>query len=597
MNKKLKIILVLGMLVVGSTSVSALLDGLTDMLMRFFDWISDGINDFVQLLLDKIIDRLTWNPDITIVRPLIDDFIELLTPLYIIAFIIIGLYFFLLSESPKGRARARSALLKLLLSLAFVLSASLIYQFLLDLSELLVNFVINLVEVDLSAAARVIVVYMATYPLFWIVYALIILLLDIVFALRYVLLLIMAAIFPLTIFFFFFEVTKNYGRKLMRYTFMLIFTPVIQAIILIFFITTMNNIGEAETAGGEFAVIAICIAGFILMILAPWMGLGLLKWFGGLVCFVGFVMLGSHRMRIAMGLILGGGLMMGEGPGAIPMAATIWFIGQLEHGSEAAEIKLASRAGKPPPKPPPPPRRRQLPKKWGPGWIPGGGMTPRGASATEAAIIRGDKLMEEGYRLKAEGRSEYKDRFREARESYEKAIELSSGVEESVDKDGRLSDAERADAYAKKILSDIEKSTLLSDAERADAYAREKLSEITDAEGVLSDAERDRLSEHYKKSYKPSLSDAERAELYEHHKKAYKTAALSDAGRAEIYAKMAESCEQAGRTKRAKMDYENAIKSYEEAINRESDPKKKARYTKELAECTSGLADVLYKRG
>jgi|GEM_PF-2685980 len=465
MNKKLKIILILGILVIGSMPVSAgivkdfvktVSVGLTELVEKVLGWISDKINGFVEALLSKIIWFLTWNPDITMVKPLIDDFIELLTPLYIIAFIIIGLYFFFLSESPKGRARARSALLKLLLSLAFVISATTIYQFLLDLSELLVNFVLNLVAVDLGPAAQILVIYMSTYPLFWIIYMNVLLLLLVIFAIRYVLLLVMAAIFPLTIFFFFFELTKNYGRKLMRYTFMLIFTPVIQAIVLIFFIATMNNIGGAETAAGNFAVIAIGFAGFVLMIIAPWMALGLLKWFGGILCFAAFQQMFAGRMRAAMGLFLAGGLMMGEGPGAIPMAATLWFIGQLEHRSHEVGHELLAR-----------PRRviktkrtgrgggrGKLPKKRGPGWIPGGVETPRGETPLADARIAGDRFMEEGYRLKRDGKESLaKERFKRARNRYRKVMELSDRAERRGEIRGRtevkLTDIEKAEVYAK----------------------------------------------------------------------------------------------------------------------------------------------------
>ncbi|OYT40771.1 MAG: hypothetical protein B6U86_03530 [Candidatus Altiarchaeales archaeon ex4484_43] len=207
MNKKLKIISIAGVLLIGSL--------------------------------------LTWNPDITIVKPLMDDFIELATPLYIIAFILIGIYFFFLSESPKGRARARSALLKLLLSLAFVMAATTIVA-----------------------------------PLFAMAICFVLLTLLAFFALRYLLLLIMAAIFPLTIFFFFFEFTKDYGRQIMRYTLMLIFVPVLQAIILVFVISSMNTIGSVK-GWGNLAGIAITIGGFLMMIAAPWIALGLLKWIGG----------------------------------------------------------------------------------------------------------------------------------------------------------------------------------------------------------------------------------------------------------------------------------------------------------------------------
>jgi len=450
MNKKLKIISIMGVLLIGSMPVSAV--GLEELIGWALSWIEDVINNFFNLLLGKVVDLLTWNPDITIVKPLMDDFIELATPLYIIAFILIGIYFFFLSESPKGRARARSALLKLLISLAFVITATPIYQFLLDLSELLVNFVMSLVEIDLSITG--ILALYSVAPLFAMAICFVLLTLLTFFALRYLLLLIMAAIFPLTIFFFFFEFTKDYGRQIMRYTLMLIFVPVLQAIILVFVISSMNTIGSVKD-WGNLAGIAITIGGFLMMIAAPWMALGLLKWIGGVLSFAAFTQLAAGRMNLAVLLFFSSGLMMGEGAGAVPLAATFWFIGQLEHKSEEVGGRLYRTR-----------KERIRPREYGgerrtgeggrggvrgelrirprkPGAVEAGGRTRRGKTRLEDAILAGDRFMEEGYRLKNEGRPGYKERFKTAIDRYEKAMELSERGTEV------LSDRKKAELYAK----------------------------------------------------------------------------------------------------------------------------------------------------
>ncbi len=438
--------------------VSAL--GLSDLVDSVFTGITGAFTSGINVLLGKIVSLLTWNPDTESVKPLINDFIELLTPLYVIAFITIGIYFLFLSQSPKGRANARSALLKLLISMVFVIAATSVYQFFLDLSELLVNFVLSLVNVNVTPLGAILLGAMAVTPIFSIVYAILLLGLLVLYSLRYLVLLIMAAVFPLTIFLFFFEPTKGVGRQLMRFTLALIFTPVVQAIALIFWITTMNNIGTASGLAGNFIVVAVGFAGLVLMIIAPLITLGLLKWIGGLVMFIGFRYMATRNMKMAMPLFLTGGLMMGEGAGAVPLAATFWFVGQLEHKSEHVAENLTrkprlARGAR---------QSRVRGEQGGTGGRQGGtrgrqggtrgeqGGTRRvsGQSGSKGGSVRGlneptwikkgpvgaqdlmkagDELMSIGHRAKARGeKSIAQDRFKKAAQMYEKAIKVSKGT-------------------------------------------------------------------------------------------------------------------------------------------------------------------------
>lgn len=476
MNKKIGIALIPLVLLIGSTHVSAgavewireRLWGFSEVIELILDAIKPIMEDFIKFLLGFITGFLTWNPDVSMVRPLIDDFIEILTPLYIIAFLITGIYFFFLSESPKGRAKARSALLKLLLSIAFVLSATTIYQFLLDLSEMLVNFVLDLMVIDLSPTGVMIAGFVISMPIFWVIYATILIIQFIIFGIRYVLLLIMAAIFPLTIFFFFFEPTKNYGRKLMRYTLALIFTPVTQAIVLVFWVTTMNNIG-AVSGAGNFAMLAIALAGFVLMIIAPWITLGLLKWVGGMFAIAGFMCMDMGRMKAAMGFITLGGLMMGEGPGAIPLGMTMGFIGGLERRSAALTYRYRDHGmipggvgghgeggGRPRRGPRGGPRGGPH-EGTGTGEHPGSGEHKAGlpkevrrdvwAGKNRGEVIKSsDKLMSEGYEMGKKGLS-YKEKFEMARGGYESVLNSPDLINESSLTPRER--AQKAEIYAK----------------------------------------------------------------------------------------------------------------------------------------------------
>jgi len=347
---KRKLLMILLLLLVGSQTVSAIwgLDWVMKHVMSFFfdqiDYIL-GLPDAWRTgggLIGLLVRGLTWNPSVDTFRPIADDIIQLLLPVYVLAMIITGFAWLFLSLSAPGRAKAKSMLLKLLVSLIFVSASTAVFQLLLDLSELLVNFIISLAGgIDMTALAAgcsigstLIVAYF--FPLGILIFSSA---LFLVFAVRYVLLLFFGAIFPLIIFLFFFQPTHSIGLKFMRWTLVLIFSPALQAFFLVFSLVAMSS----DTSGvGNIVIPPMMIGGILLMLISPWIMLGFMKWLGGIFMALGLVSLvglqekyGVWGVRASGMIMFGGALMAGEGASAIPLIGTEpFFMVGLEHVSE-----------------------------------------------------------------------------------------------------------------------------------------------------------------------------------------------------------------------------------------------------------------------
>lgn len=315
---------------------------LTDMLDFIWGLFESALETLVKTYINVMLMLFTWNPDITLVESLIESFIRMLTPLYVIALLITGLYFFFYSESAQGRAKARSAFFKILISMFLVIASKTIYQFLLDFSTLLVNFFMGIVKIDVTGLAIIIIALPRL--VFWLIVIQFVVLI-IVYVLRYVLLLIFGAVFPIIIFLYMFDYTKEYGRKFLQLTIALIFTPVTQAIVFAVFMTALSNLNPSINVGVLLAQMCILLGGFILLIISPLITMGLMEWVGGLICAWGFQQMANHMQTRATAAFLVGGLLMGEGAGAIPLAATMYMIGQLEKGTAEHGPDLVGSGG------------------------------------------------------------------------------------------------------------------------------------------------------------------------------------------------------------------------------------------------------------
>ncbi|GEM_PF-1985447 len=178
---------------------------------------------------------------------LLPYFNSILIPLYISAVLFTALYYIVKSTNPRGRARAKAMLSKLLFSMILVAMAPIIYQTLLDLSSALVDAVYNSNATtlgDLNTMTEA-----ATGGEVFGVCCVYIIMLSILgwtilmVGLRYFFVVAYAAVFPILIFLYFFDLTRSWGRKYIKEAVNWIFTPVVQILWLVFTLSAMNSVG------------------------------------------------------------------------------------------------------------------------------------------------------------------------------------------------------------------------------------------------------------------------------------------------------------------------------------------------------------------
>ena len=286
------------------------------------------------------------NPDPSDVAPLMDSYLDLMHPIFVLSIIILGFYLIFMSGSPGGRAAAKNRFWKLILTMILVSLSLEIFKILLGISEGITAKVLGGVtdgSIEFSAIETItfVLVQLFLYMVYiWILISI---------GLRYILVLICAALFPITIFLYLFEMPiigamgREMGAKMWRWTLAVIFAQVIQGVMLAITVISFGNISEAA-GWGKLGAAFIGIAGFVLIALAPLMMLGILKWIGGAMMGMGMaVSLGNPALGFAMTAM--GGLMMGQGPASALMAAggAAGMGFALRKGQEAAELGMKEK--------------------------------------------------------------------------------------------------------------------------------------------------------------------------------------------------------------------------------------------------------------
>ena len=282
---------------------------------------------FISLMTEFIL----MNPDINEFKPFVNDIVSILFPIYVIAIIITGIYIIFLSTSPTSRARAKSMLIRLIMGMAMVTTSLSIYELLLNLSEAIAGRILSgwilggggggLAIMTTLVVVSVILFFISA----WILPMLVVIAL-ISIAARFFLVSLMAVLFPLTLFLYFFEFTRSIGQKMMRYTLMAIFTQPVQALMLVIMIIGLNNMSTTGDILGKIVSLVMGIAGFLMLIFAPLLMLKLMSWVGGAVAGAG-MMLAYKRPMVGALLVSAGGIGAGMGPEAMAAGGAVYTLG------------------------------------------------------------------------------------------------------------------------------------------------------------------------------------------------------------------------------------------------------------------------------
>jgi tetratricopeptide (TPR) repeat protein len=539
-------VIVVFIVLAGMTLVAAwdpIYDIAIDVFNTIVKWAVSGILESVNALVTALIEAyknvLLWNPDPADSKPLADDITRMLIPVYVIAIMITGFYWLFLSISPRSRAQAKGMLLKLLISMPLVMASTALFQLMLDISSLCVNFIFTLATVDISmfsvlvvAGISAIIIGSGGVATPVIVNILLILLLSIftVSVVRYMALLFMAAISPLVIFLYLFDLTKDTGSMLLRYTLMFAFVPVLQAFFIVFTITALNSgidynsinsLGGATTAlAATMAQFGIIAGSFTLIILSPFIMLDLMEWLG--LSMVAWVFGNQSALRergwgqLGNMTMLTGALLAGEGAGALPLAGTLMFLDKLSP-HEPDQHHQISEAG-----------RRYWDKQYGAGsGSPGGGGGWGGGPKSgrkkfsskkgpEPNIVEANTTKEHWDNAKEYAKAGKHD---EALKSYNKALD--SDASSNPDRGDKLGMKEKraiytemGEAYAKKAEKATKPDERMSNLDKAMEANRRAESQISSS---TPEADKAKLAQSYSRiaaSYEQSKNIEQAANAY-----------------------------------------------------------------------------------
>lgn len=220
-----------------------------------------------------------------------------------------GIYLLFISGSPKGRAKAKGTLIKLVLGLGLITLTLPIMEMLLELSHYITS-VIMLIPNMPSIGSPISPDMFMSVKEFFAGYFLRIAFFDtlsalpflaamiclptgvmMTFSIRYFMVILLTILFPFTVFLYSFIATKRMGGTLLRQTFVWIYVQIVDGLILLATWTAYSSVQYIpqvlpETASNVRAFIAL--AGFLLLIVAPLISLWIVNWIStiGLMSYV-----------------------------------------------------------------------------------------------------------------------------------------------------------------------------------------------------------------------------------------------------------------------------------------------------------------------
>lgn len=183
------------------------------------------------ILYTHLVELITMNPAVE-GNTLLQAFIKITLPFYVLSIAGIGFYLLFYSGSPGRRAKAKSMLERLTIGLVLISISPQLLKLGLGLSQNVTYQILNTIEVEVFvdivkeyvhsfSQSYVIVGQLSStfgmiFPLLWLMYFVWGALAMI--AIRYILLTLWIGLFPLTVFFYSFEITRTLGKNMMEQT-------------------------------------------------------------------------------------------------------------------------------------------------------------------------------------------------------------------------------------------------------------------------------------------------------------------------------------------------------------------------------------------
>jgi hypothetical protein len=251
-------------------------------------WETQDLYDFLISITDHLREYITVNPPIDDIKGVQGFFITLMQPFFVLGIVLTSAYLLLYSESPRGRAKAKAVLVRLIYALVLVSLSPLIILLLLTLSSNLAGAIMDYTDAGFSGSIIKEGAYNMFNTFWWLtlihrtggvemllLWETFLLIMNFVIAMRYLLVILWSIMFPVTLLLFSFTPTKKIGKKFLHQTFLWIFVQVGWAIAVLLINSSVKGM-DAVMPGYPLAKMGVtCI---FLFLTTPRVVFGLMDW-------------------------------------------------------------------------------------------------------------------------------------------------------------------------------------------------------------------------------------------------------------------------------------------------------------------------------
>lgn len=260
----------------------------------FCHQISTKIDVIMEDFCNNLIAFILLDPPLqnAVVIGLLNYFIFLLQPLYGIAILLTGMYMLFVVGSPRGRARAKSTLIRLIIGIGLITLTLPIIQFILQITHSINSFLFSFVPDLDTNIFRIGIIFFTNYfftitffePMVGVPFLFLSLMLPIavlvVLAMRYFMIILFTVFFPFTVLLYSFYPTKKMGGMIIKQTFLWAMVPIIDSLVLISTWITYSTMSISPVPEmGAFIIVvsllSLIFAPLITITLINWIGLGI----------------------------------------------------------------------------------------------------------------------------------------------------------------------------------------------------------------------------------------------------------------------------------------------------------------------------------
>jgi len=225
------------------------------------------------------------------VESLVNAFISIAQPFYVLAIISVAFYLLFVSGSALGRARAKASLIRLVLSMGLIVLTIPVIQLCLDISEMITGNILDMGDTSTGIELMkdtisglwenyfTAIIFSYWNSVYLLMFSGVMFFLPfMIIALRYFMVLYFTSLFPLTVLLYAFYFTRNMGGHIFRETFRWIFIQPLWAMILVAISAAavsmpLMNDATARMGYGLAAFIVFAIAPLIIVKVMDWLAM------------------------------------------------------------------------------------------------------------------------------------------------------------------------------------------------------------------------------------------------------------------------------------------------------------------------------------